>query len=176
MATYINSQKCKSDFILNCIEQQMAQREPDFGRIGQVWKASEVAPLELPEYDIRVVAGFPIPLDNDERSRKIEILSMLCPHPDASYLIRVQGDSMIDADIHNDDILVVDKSKRNPTENEVARCERNGEYTIKYVRKHDGHCWLVPANPAYPEIEIHEGDNFNVWGTVTFVIHRPHNP
>ena len=80
---------------------------------------------------------------------------------------------MIDADIHSGDILIVDKSNRNPSEHEVDLCELNGEYTIKYVNSRNGKWWLVPANPDFPEIEIAPGDNFNVWGVVTYIIHRP---
>ena len=65
--------------------------------IGLAVPASRVRSRTLPYFDIRVVAGFPVPLDNDERSQDIDILSMLCPHPEASYLIRVSGDSMIRA-------------------------------------------------------------------------------
>lgn len=80
---------------------------------------------------------------------------------------------MIEADIHSGDILIVDKSKRNPSESEVAVCELNGEYTIKRFVKRDGCGWLVPANPKFPEIKITEQDTFNIWGTVTYIIHKP---
>lgn len=134
---------------------------------------TEVQPLHLPFFDLKVAAGFPIPLNNDELAQDIELLRLLCPHPESSYLIRVQGDSMIDADIHTGDILIVDKSLRTPSESQVALCELNGEYTIKYVVRREGRGWLVPANPAYPELEITEADDFSVWGTVTYIIHRP---
>lgn len=60
-------------------------------------------------FDTRVVAGFPVPLDSDERSQDIDLLRMLCPHPEASYLVRVNGDSMIDAGVISGDIVIVDK-------------------------------------------------------------------
>ena len=135
--------------------------------------ATQVKPLHLPFFDLKVVAGFPIPLNNDEMAQDVELLRLLCPNPDSSYLIRVQGDSMVDAGIHSDDILVVDKSLRNPTESQVALCELNGEYTIKHVVSREGRGWLMPANPAYPPIEVTAADDFSVWGTVTYIIHRP---
>lgn len=155
------------------IRQHTQDEQPDFSQIGKVWPATHVEPLVMDMFNIRVVAGFPIPLSNDERAQKIDILRMLCPHPEATYLIQVEGDSMIDSNIYSGDILVVDKSNRSPTENEVAMCELNGEYTVKFVRKENGHRWLVPANSNYPRLEITEGDEFNVWGVITFVIHRP---
>lgn len=171
---YINRHANKTQCIIDCIEaQRQREQEERLGRIGKVYAAKDLMPTHLPYFDISVVAGFPIPLDNDELAKDIELMQMLCPHPESSYLIRVHGDSMIEAGIHTDDILIVDKSNRNPTEKQVALCELNGEYTIKYVRREDGKGWLLPANPNFPTIEIKEGDDFSVWGVVTYVIHKP---
>lgn len=145
----------------------------DIGRIGDVIPAGKVAHVNIPFFDIRVVAGFPVPLDNDEKSQDIDLIRMLCPHPEASYLIRVNGDSMIDAGVFSGDIVIVDKSNRNPSPREIAMCELNGEYTLKHFRIEDGQGWLVPANPDYPRIRISPEDDFSVWGTVTFIIHKP---
>ena len=142
------------------------------GAIGLAVPASKVRSRTLPYFDIRVVAGFPVPLDNDERAQDIDIISMLCPHPEASYLIRVNGDSMIDAGVLSGDIVIVDKSKRNPSPHEIAMCELNGEYTLKRLQLEDGQGWLVPANPDYPRIPITPDDEFSVWGTVTYIIHK----
>lgn len=172
-ANFIDQQENKTSFILECIRGYMSEKVPDFSRIGRVCRADTLDPLYINKYGVKVVAGFPIPLNNDERAQKIDLIRMLCPYPEATYLISVEGDSMIDSNIYSGDVLVVDKSNRNPSEKQVAMCELNGEYTVKYVRRHDGKVWLVPANKNYPEIEVKEGDDFNVWGTVTFTIHRP---
>ncbi len=179
LADYIDSHENKSDFIKDCISRQRSIEERgrsgsgSLKALGEVVSVEALSPLTLPYYEnIRVVAGFPIPLDNDEISRDVEILKMLCPNPEASYLIRVQGDSMIDAGINHGDIIIVDKSNRNPSEKEVAVCELNGEYTIKRFVRNGDRAWLVPANPDYPEIEIKPEDDFTVWGTVTYVIHK----
>lgn len=182
LARHIEAQPSKTDFIKGCIIQALKAREadfsrtqePDFSRLGEAHKATDIrAGVSLPFFDIRIVAGFPIPLDNDERSQDIDLLRMLCPNPDASYLIRVEGESMIDAGIASGDIVIVDKSNRTPDERQIAVCELNGEYTLKHlVQRKDGG-WLVPANPRYPEIPIKEGDDFSVWGTVTYIIHKP---
>ena len=150
-----------------------SERAEDIGRIGDVIPAGKVAHVNIPFFDIRVVAGFPVPLDNDEKSQDIDLIRMLCPHPEASYLIRVNGDSMIDAGVFSGDIVIVDKSNRNPSPREIAMCELNGEYTLKHFRIEDGQGWLVPANPDYPRIRISPEDDFSVWGTVTFIIHKP---
>ncbi len=184
MSRFIDNHDNKTEFIRSCIndafvkESQSSLNSSPNGsssieHLGEVYPATRIKPFSMPLFDVKIVAGFPIPLDNDELAQDIELSKMLCPNPEASYLIRVQGDSMIGSGIFNGDIVIVDKSNRNPTEQEVAVCELNGEYTLKHLAMREGRGWLIPANPNYPEIEIMEGDDFSVWGTVTYVIHRP---
>lgn len=174
MVNYLDAQEQRTDFIKRCIAKGMYGLQHEIPTFGTIIPATMVKGMEIPFFDIGIVAGFPVPLDNDERSQSIELLQMLCPYPESCYLVRVEGNSMIDADIYSGDIVIVDKSKRNPSPNEVAVCELNGEYTLKRFEKRDGTGWLIPANPAYPEIKVTENDTFSIWGTVTYVIHKPH--
>lgn len=174
MADYLDAQENRTEFLRGAIERSMVETaEPDFSQFGTVYPATKVKEMKMNFFDISIVAGFPIPLDNDEKAQSIELLQMLCPYPESSYLIRVEGNSMIDADIHSGDIVIVDKSNRSPSESEVAVCELNGEYTLKRFVRRDGKGWLIPANPDYPEIEITADDSFTIWGTVTYIIHKP---
>ena len=170
MAAQIDAQPNKTEFIRKSIA--AALQEDPAKVFGTVIPASSVRNRTLPFFDQRVVAGFPVPLDNDERSQDIDIISMLVPHPEASYLIRVQGDSMIDADIMSGDIVIVDKSNRNPSSKDIAVCELNGEYTLKRIAYEDGQAWLIPANPDYPRFKVTPDDEFSIWGTVTYIIHK----
>lgn len=187
MASFIEMQENKTDFIKSCIYNRMlddATNTTDatyradvtnlnLNKLGLVYPVQRIKDLKLPYFNIGIIAGFPIPLDNDERAKDIEFLRMLCPNPESSYLIKVEGNSMIDAGIESGDIVIVDKSNRTPSEREVAVCEFNGEYTLKRFVKRGGMGWLVPANPDYPEIPITPEDRFSIWGTVTFIIHKP---
>ena len=179
MIPLLEGVKHRSQFIKDCINCRMstASRKPDFSQIGEAYPANEIRDLRLPMFDVSIVAGFPIPLDNDERAQSIELISMLCPYPESCYLIRVKGNSMIDADIHDGDIVIVDKSKRNPSEEDVAVCELNGEYTLKHFIKEGNEGWLVPENADFPRIKITDADDFSIWGVVTYVIHKasPHS-
>ena len=172
MAKCIEGQENKTEFIKKCIDSAL-RTEPDFSRLGDVFPASRIEEIRLPFFDISLVAGFPIPLDNDEKSQDIDLTRMLCPNYESSYLIRVKGDSMIDAGVHSGDILIVDKSNRNPSPQEVAVCELNGEYTLKRFERDGNGGWLIPANPAFPKIQVTEGDDFSIWGVVTYIIHKP---
>ena len=178
LAEQLDSIGNRTEFIRNALEKAVRKNEASAVRKSEAETALNMIPAEktrsfsLPYFDIRVVAGVLVPLDNDERSRDIDILTMLCPHPEASYLIRVSGNSMIDAGLLDGDIVIVDKSNRNPSPHEIAMCELNGEYTLKHFVPEDGQGWLVPANPDYPRIPVTRDDDFSVWGTVTYIIHK----
>ena len=170
LAEQLDSIGNRTEFIRNALEKAVRKSEAETAL--NIIPAEKTRSFSLPYFDIRVVAGFPVPLDNDERSQDIDILTMLCPHPEASYLIRVSGNSMIDAGLLDGDIVIVDKSNRNPSPHEIAMCELNGEYTLKHFVPEDGQGWLVPANPDYPRIPVTRDDDFSVWGTVTYIIHK----
>ena len=172
LAEQLEGMENRTEFIRQALAWAVRERGHHPGFPGHAVPAGSVRPLSLPYYDFSVVAGFPVPLDNDERSQDIDILSMLCPHPEASYLIRVSGNSMIDAGVLSGDIVIVDKSNRNPGPHEIAMCELNGEYTLKHFVLEQGQGWLVPAKPEYPRIRISPEDDFSVWGTVTYIIHK----
>lgn len=172
LAEQLEGMENRTEFIRQALAWAVRERGHHPGFPGHAVPAGSVRPLSLPYYDFSVVAGFPVPLDNDERSQDIDILSMLCPHPEASYLIRVSGNSMIDAGVLSGDIVIVDKSNRNPGPHEIAMCELNGEYTLKHFVLEQGQGWLVPVNPEYPRIRISPEDDFSVWGTVTYIIHK----
>ena len=172
LAEQLEGMENRTEFIRQALTRAVRERGHQPGLPGPTVPARSIRSLSLPYYAISVVAGFPVPLDNDERSQDIDILSMLCPHPEASYLIRVSGNSMIDAGVLSGDIVIVDKSNRNPGPHEIAMCELNGEYTLKHFILEEGQGWLVPANPEYPKIRITPDDDFSVWGTVTYIIHK----
>ena len=186
LAARLDEQPSKTDFIRRSLTKALDGTDGKAVGVQPVYEASAVSeslpgavpassvkPLRLPYYeDMRVVAGFPVPLDNSEKTQDIELLTLLCPHPESSYLIRVEGESMIDAGLMSGDIVIVDKSNRNPSPKEIAMCELNGTYTLKRVVIEDGKAWLVPANPQFRKMPVTAEDEFSVWGTVTYIIHR----
>lgn len=113
-------------------------------------------------------AGFPSPA-TDYMAQAIDLNKELVRHPAATFYGRVVGDSMIDAGVDEGDILVIDKSLE-PQEGDMAVCFVDGEFTLKYLRFHQGGLTLQPANDRYPSIEVGEDTDFKVWGIVTYVI------
>lgn len=126
--------------------------------------------MTLPLASSDVAAGFPSPAD-DYLDLAIDLNKELVTNPMATFYARVRGESMKDADIKDGDILVIDRSKK-PTHDCVALCILDDEFTVKRLHIQGQQISLVPANSAYSTIHIKEGNNFSVWGVVTYVIHK----
>jgi len=82
------------------------------------------------------------------------------------FLLRVAGDSMIDAAICDGDWVVV---RRQPVaeQGEIVAAMIDGEATVKTFKRTDGHVWLLPHNPAYEPIP---GDQAAILGRVVTVL------
>ncbi|NGX61343.1 MAG: LexA repressor [Chlamydiae bacterium] len=130
---------------------------------------SQTAKL-LPYFEARLPAGFPSPAD-DFLEKQLDLHELLVKHPAATFFVRVEGDSMIGAGIHSGDILVVDRSL-SPRIGKIIVALLNGEFTVKRLKKEGKRLFLSPENPRYPAIEVEEEAEFQVWGVVTYVIHR----
>ena len=126
--------------------------------------------IRIPFFDQGVSAGFPSPaLDFMENS--IDMNKALAENPLATFFIKVEGNSMIDAGIENQDVLVVDRSLE-PENNKVAICFIDGEFTVKRIKAENNQLWLMPENKAYQPILVTEENQFWVWGIVTYVIKK----
>lgn len=116
-----------------------------------------------------ISAGFPSPAD-DYVEVGLDLNEELVKNPAATFFVRVSGDSMIDAGIHNNDILIVDRSLE-VRENKIVIAILNGELVVKRLRRIRGELFLVPENAIYPPIPIRPESECIVWGVVTNVIH-----
>jgi DNA polymerase V len=124
--------------------------------------------LKLPLFSSKVPAGFPSPAD-DHVEEHLD-LNDLIKHPAATFLVRVSGHSMKDAGIHENDILIVDRSLL-PTQDKVVVAAVDGQLTVKRINKKNGKLFLMPANLKFSPIEIKEENDIHIWGVVTKVIH-----
>ena len=123
----------------------------------------------IPLYATRVAAGLPSPTD-DYVERHLDLNEYLVKRPSATFFVRVEGDSMINAGIYENDILVVDRSIK-PTDGKIVIAVVNGELTVKRLSDKPGHLCLLPENPRYNPIEITEEVEFSIWGVVRHVLH-----
>ena len=109
-----------------------------------------------------VHAGMPHPAF-DSRPDTVSIDDYLVYHPSKTTLITVKGDSMIDAGIHDGDIVVVEKrSTANVNDLVVAIVE--GDFTLKRLGREKGRMVLIPENKAYPVIR--PKDDLEIFGVV----------
>jgi DNA polymerase V len=125
--------------------------------------------IEIPLFLSRVQAGFPSPAD-DYIEQSLDLNDYLIKKPTSTFFMRVAGDSMKDAGIMNDDLLIVDRSL-SAKHNTIVVAVINSEYTVKRLIKTKDKIFLAPENKKYPVIEIKEGMDFEIWGVVTYVIH-----
>ncbi len=125
---------------------------------------------ERPLFVAAVSAGFPSPAD-DYVEGTLDLNRHLITHPAATFFVRATGDSMIDAGIHPGDLLIVDRALT-PTEGHVVIAVLDGELTVKRLERIDGQPVLTPGNRRYSPIRPRENQNFEIWGVVTYVIHK----
>ncbi len=115
-----------------------------------------------------VQAGFPTPAE-EELIDTLSLDEYLIDNPDTSFLLKVSGDSMIEAGIFDGDMVIIDRSMRAKNGDIVLACV-DDEWTLKYLRSASGVYELVPANPKYPVIKPH--GELTVGGIVKAVIRR----
>ena len=120
-------------------------------------------------YDIGVSAGFPSPAD-DYKEKKLDLNDLLIRQPEATFFAKASGDSMTGAGIFDGDMLIVDRSIT-ATDGKIVIAVVNGELTVKRFKLVGRTAQLHAENPKYSPITLCEGDNVNVWGVVTNVIH-----
>ena len=120
--------------------------------------------------DTGISAGFPSPADDFNETR-ISLDDELIKNKDTTFYAKVKGQSMIDAGLDDNDLLVIDRSLE-PANNKIAVCFLDGEFTVKRLRVEKNEVWLQPENPNYPIINITEENDFMIWGIVTNVIKK----
>ena len=119
---------------------------------------------------VPVSAGYPSPAD-DYLDGSLDLNQHLIKHPTATFFVRVAGESMREAGIHSGDVLIVDRALT-PSDGSVIIAIVNGALTVKRLSKRQGKLLLMPENQQYPPLPITEMTAFEVWGVVTYVIHR----
>jgi len=140
-------------------------------RVTEIFKLEPKTELRLPLFISRMPAGFPSPA-SDYVEQKLDLNEYLIKHPAATYFVRVEGDSMINAGIFENDILIVDRALE-ARNNDVVVAALNGELTVKRIHYKNDRAFLIADNPDYNPMEITPEMDFNIWGVVTYVIHKP---
>ncbi len=164
-------------------KRQGAGRKPGGGKFGEktvpvrlplsmldeVQAYVEARGYQLPLYESRVQAGLPSPAD-DHVAERLNVNDLLVRSPQATFLVRAQGQSMRDAGIHDGDLMVVDRSLP-AVPGKIVIAVLDGDLTVKRLRHERGGVVLQAENPDYPDIVVGPESEFGIWGVVTNVIH-----
>ncbi len=117
-----------------------------------------------------VQAGFPSPAE-EELVDTLSLDDYLIKNREASFLLRVSGESMIEAGIQPGDLVILERG-RDPRNGDVVVAEVDHQWTIKYYVKRGSQIFLKPANKLYPVIAPRE--ELKIAGVVTAVIRKYH--
>lgn len=139
--------------------------------LSRLYRAAEAAAVcRLPLLLQRIPAGFPSPADEYAESA-LDLNTYLIRNKTATFFFRVIGDSMTEANIHDGDLLVVDRSIE-PRHGHIVLAVINNEYTVKRLHSLNGVIELHAENPAYPPLCFQEHDELQVWGVVVGAVSR----
>ena len=120
-------------------------------------------------------AGFPSPAA-DYVEDALDLHTLMVRNPPATFYVRVRGESMKDAGIHDQDILVVDRSL-DPVTGRIVVAVVDGDFYVKRLsRLASGVMALASENEQevdrYPDIRLDRGQDVTIWGVVTGAIRR----
>lgn len=122
-----------------------------------------------PLFSHSVRAGFPSPAD--DYAEALDLNEYLIAHKEATFFLRAKGLSMTGAGIQDGDLLVVDRSLT-PAHRCVVIAVVDGGFTVKRLYKRASRIRLLAENPDFAPIDFQDGQELQIWGVVTSVIHR----
>lgn len=126
-------------------------------------------PSKYPLFSESVRAGFPNPAD-DYVSEFIDLNQHLIKHPSATYFLRVTGSSMVEARIHEGDMVIVDSSLE-AKDGDIVIATVDGDFTIKRLQLRPVPA-LIPMNSQMSPIYLKEDEVMAIFGVVTFIVYK----
>ena len=134
-----------------------------------ILRAVKGTPCTVPLLASDVAAGFPSPAD-DYIETPLDLNQHLVRHSEATFFVRVRGQSMIGAGIQDGDLLIVDRAAV-PGHGDIVIAAVGGEMTVKRLHSRGGVVKLVAENAGYPDIPIDAESGLMVWGVVRHAVH-----
>lgn len=132
--------------------------------------AARLPPVFLWSFLAPVSAGFPSPAD-DFMEAQIDLASELVQNAPATFIMKVRGNSAIDAGIVDGSLITVDRSL-SPRDGDAVVVDVNGERSVKLVRWVEGRLALSYGNSRYPAYEAAADAEIEVFGVVTNAVRR----
>jgi SOS regulatory protein LexA len=97
-----------------------------------------------------IQAGFPSPAE-EELQDVVSLDEYLISNHNSTFIVKVRGDSMIDAGIHQGDLVLIQKNLQ-PKDGDIVIAQVDGEWTLKYFKQKANKAYLQAANQKYPTI------------------------
>lgn len=171
LAFGVRSKNAVAKVINALVREGHLEKDPK-GRIKIVEHSEEPSipePMVLPLFG-PISAGFAAPVE-EQAEEMLNLEDFLVPQQSraGTFLLRVRGDSMIDAGIQEGDLVVVERSAE-PKVNDVVVGVLDGEFTLKRLRRDKGKYYLQAENAAYPDMYALE--ELEVAGVVRSVIRK----
>lgn len=107
---------------------------------------------------------------DDYAERGIDLNEQLILNKPATFFLKMNSEAMVQAGIHQGDILIVDRSIT-ATDGRIVVVAINNELLVRRLQMNNGSTVLVPANNGYQPIIIREETDCRAWGVVTCIIH-----
>lgn len=130
--------------------------------------------LAEPKHTVRLMgsveAGFPSPAE-EELTDTLSLDNLLIKNPQATFLLKVSGDSMSGAGILPGDMVIVERGQE-AKNGDIVIAEVDGAWTMKYLKKQGDTVLLVAANPKYHPIR--PKNELKIGGVVTAVVRKYH--
>ena len=117
-----------------------------------------------------ISAGFPSPAE-DYIELGIDLNKYLIKNPISTFFLRVSGNSMNNAGIYNNDLLIIDRSI-NPKPGHIVVALLDGEFTLKRLIKKQDNYYLKADKENYPAINLYEYIDIQIWGVAIYSIHE----
>lgn len=122
---------------------------------------------QVPLYTYSVRAGFPSPA-RDSIDNELDFNELLIQHKASTYVLRAQGESMIEVGIHSGDLLVCDRAIQ-ATHGSVVIAAVDGEFVVKLLMTKPK-LKLMSASKEHDDIILQPGQELEIFGVVTFVV------
>jgi DNA polymerase V len=134
----------------------------------KIYKPTHDTKMTIPLYTSKVRAGFPSPAE-EYIEAKLDLNVHLIPHPNSTYIVKIEGDSMTGAGIYSGDMAIVDRSLE-PKNQDIVIAVVDQEITIKRLVKTKQGITLCAENPNFEPISFSNEQELTIWGVVVHTI------
>lgn len=155
--------------VVNVLERERQLQKDPKGRIKilEMQSKTSYAPMVLPLFG-PISAGFAAPVE-EQAEETVTLENYLVRDKSSTFLLRVKGDSMINAGIHEGDLVVVERG-REPKTGDIVVAVLDSEFTLKRLKREQGKYYLQAENPKYPD--MHALETLEVAGVVKGVVRK----